>query len=271
MKINELSKLTKINPETIRMYRNEGFLHPVKQNNGYYDYSMDDYASLIYIKKLRDFDFSLKEIQQSQQEVSIDQFLQHFDDAENRLEEEIETLKQKIQYIHFERDHVLASFQENRSDAFLQQSVDEKIDLYPPYINDSFSKDSQQFFDTTTCIFIPKDILNGEIQDKVIKTKTGIGTYRSLLNRKHLPTPDHAIIIPNGLCISMILYMNTLTSINIKDLEPMMSLSKQLNKPFISDTTGYLVGIQYENNQPVYIMRIRACVEKNDVVSKDRL
>ena len=46
MKINELSKLTAINTETIRMYRNLGFLHPEKLENGYYDYSMQDYATL---------------------------------------------------------------------------------------------------------------------------------------------------------------------------------------------------------------------------------
>lgn len=271
MKINELSKLTRINPETIRMYRNSGFLHPVKQSNGYYDYSMDDYASLIYIKKLREFNFSLKDIQESQKKRNMDQFLEYFDESEKRMKEEIETLKQKIQYIHFEKDHVLASYQENTTDAFLQQSVDEKIDLYPPYINDAFYKDSNQFFDTTTCIFIPKEILNGKIQDKIIETKVGIGTYRSLLEKKHLSTPSHAIIIPNGLCISMILHMHSLTSINIKDLKPMMRLSQELNKPFISDTTGYLVAIRYENNRPAYIMRIRACIEKNDVISKDRL
>lgn len=271
MQINELSKLTTVKPETIRLYRNQGFLHPKKLSNGYYDYSMDDFASLIYIKKLREFDFSLKEIQQSQHEAQLDQFIDHFDHAENRLEEEIETLKQKIQYIHFEKDHVLASFQENRSDAFLQQSVDEKIDLYPPYINDAFYNDKHQFFDTTTCIFIPKKILNGEIEDKLIKTKVGIGTYRSLLNRKQLPTPANAIIIPNGLCINQTVYMHTLTSINIKDLAPMMTLSKQLNKPFISDTTGYLVGIHNKDGKTVYVMRIRACVEQNDIVSRDRL
>ncbi len=40
MKINELSRITNIHPETIRMYRQKGFLHPQKQENGYYDYTM---------------------------------------------------------------------------------------------------------------------------------------------------------------------------------------------------------------------------------------
>ena len=64
MKINELSKITFIHPETIRMYRNMGLLHPKKLENGYYDYSTQDFVSLVYLRKLRVYNFSIEEIQE---------------------------------------------------------------------------------------------------------------------------------------------------------------------------------------------------------------
>ena len=51
----------------------------------------------------------------------------------------------------------------------------------------------------------------------------------------------------------------------------MINYAKKLNKKFISDTTGYLVGVTYEDKDPVYIMRIRACIETNDVISSTRI
>ena len=43
MKIRELSKLSFVNPETIRVYRNKGMLRPQRDiQNGYYDYSIED-------------------------------------------------------------------------------------------------------------------------------------------------------------------------------------------------------------------------------------
>ena len=113
--------------------------------------------------------------------------------------------------------------------------------------------------------------MNGEVKDEIIETKVGIGTYLSIYHKMHVEVPHNAITIPNGLCITQIVYMKDLTHINILDIAPMMNYAKKLNKKFISDTTGYLVGVTYEDKDPVYIMRIRACIETNDVVSSTRI
>lgn len=274
MKINELSKLTAINTETIRMYRNLGFLHPEKLENGYYDYSMQDYASIIHLKKLRAFDFSLQDIHESEHLDSLEEYLSRFKKVEIELHKEIESIQKKIDFIHFEMEHVLSTISTYDANVSLNQSVDTKIDIYPPFETNQLvdhTTYSNYFLYTTTPIFISKDILNGDIKDEIIETNVGIGTYLSIYQKMHVEIPDNAITIPNGLCITQIVYMKDLTHINILDIAPMINYAKKLNKKFISDTTGYLVGVTYEDKDPVYIMRIRACIETNDVVSSTRI
>lgn len=274
MKINELSKLTAINTETIRMYRNLGFLHPEKLENGYYDYSMQDYASIIHLKKLRAFDFSLQDIHESEHLDSLEEYLSLFKKVEIELHKEIESIQKKIDFIHFEMEHVLSTMSTYDANVSLNQSVDTKIDIYPPFETNQLvdpTTYSNYFLYTTTPIFISKDILNGDIKDEIIETNVGIGTYLSIYQKMHVEIPDNAITIPNGLCITQIVYMKDLTHINILDIAPMINYAKKLNKKFISDTTGYLVGVTYEDKDPVYIMRIRACIETNDVVSNTRI
>jgi DNA-binding transcriptional MerR regulator len=274
MKINELSKLTAINTETIRMYRNLGFLHPEKLENGYYDYSMQDYASIIHLKKLRAFDFSLQDIHESEHLDSLEEYLSRFKKVEIELHKEIESIQKKIDFIHFEMEHVLSTMSTYDANVSLNQSVDTKIDIYPPFETNQLvdpTTYSNYFLYTTTPIFISKDILNGDIKDEIIETNVGIGTYLSIYQKMHVEIPDNAITIPNGLCITQIVYMKDLTHINILDIAPMMNYAKKLNKKFISDTTGYLVGVTYEDKDPVYIMRIRACIETNDVISSTRI
>ena len=274
MKINELSKLTAINTETIRMYRNLGFLHPEKLENGYYDYSMQDYASIIHLKKLRAFDFSLQDIHESEHLDSLEEYLSRFKKVEIELHKEIESIQKKIDFIHFEMEHVLSTMSTYDANVSLNQSVDTKIDIYPPFETNQLvdpTTYSNYFLYTTTPIFISKDILNGDIKDEIIETNVGIGTYLSIYQKMHVEIPDNAITIPNGLCITQIVYMKDLTHINILDIAPMINYAKKLNKKFISDTTGYLVGVTYEDKDPVYIMRIRACIETNDVVSNTRI
>lgn len=274
MKINELSKLTAINTETIRMYRNLGFLHPEKLENGYYDYSMQDYASIIHLKKLRAFDFSLQDIHESEHLDSLEEYLSRFKKVEIELHKEIESIQKKIDFIHFEMEHVLSTISTYDANVSLNQSVDTKIDIYPPFKKNQLvdpTTYSNYFLYTTTPIFISKDILNGDIKDEIIETNVGIGTYLSIYQKMHVEIPDNAITIPNGLCITQIVYMKDLTHINILDIAPMMNYAKKLNKKFISDTTGYLVGVTYEDKDPVYIMRIRACIETNDVISSTRI
>lgn len=51
MKIHELARLSGVNPETIRMYRQKGLLHPAKLANGYFDYSACNLYELMFVQQ----------------------------------------------------------------------------------------------------------------------------------------------------------------------------------------------------------------------------
>lgn len=276
MHIKELSNITGVNPETIRMYRKQGHLHPTKnEKNGYYDYSIEDYTSLSRVRKFRELGFSLEEISILENKQDLDILLDNLDNAELRLQNRIEKLEERIRYIQFERSHIISSQETlNDGNVSLDQSIDEKIDFYQPFEPENFpifDTSKNHFFYTTTTIYVPKDILNGPVIDKVIETKVGIGTYRSIIDKINLDIGDRGIRIPNGLSISQTITMKDLEHINILDLKPMMAYAKKLNKPFISDTTGYLVNIYFENDKPVYLIRIRACIEENNIINPNRI
>ena len=65
MKVNELSKRTGINLETIRYYEKQGILpEPKRQANGYRSYDEESVTQLIFIKNCRRLGFSLEDIKQ---------------------------------------------------------------------------------------------------------------------------------------------------------------------------------------------------------------
>lgn len=62
MKIHELARLSGVNPETIRMYRQKGLLHPARLANGYFDYSACNLYELMFVRKLRGANLGLETI-----------------------------------------------------------------------------------------------------------------------------------------------------------------------------------------------------------------
>ena len=65
IKVNELSKRTGINLETIRYYEKQGILpEPKRQANGYRSYDEESVTQLLFIKNCRQLGFSLEDIKQ---------------------------------------------------------------------------------------------------------------------------------------------------------------------------------------------------------------
>lgn len=275
MKIKELALMAGVNPETIRMYRNMGYLQPEKLKNGYYDYSVKDFATLARLRKFRELGFSLEEIGDLRKQEELSPLLMKLDMTEKRLEEDLKSLHEKIRYIHFEKSHILASQKILEfGKVSLEQSIDEKIDFYQPLEPEEFpifDTTKNHFFYTTISIFIPKEILNGPVEDKVIHTEIGIGTYKFIFDELNIDVSNRGIHVPNGLSISQVIQLENLNQMNILDLAPMMNYAKKMGKPFLSDTTGYLIDTYYENGKAVYLIRIRACVEENDIIHPDRV
>ena len=265
MKINELSHIAGIHPETIRMYRKKGFLHPAKQENGYYDYTMEDYVSLIYLKKLREFNLSLDEAHTYEHSTDASELASILDKQESAIDREIEILKLKKRYVEIEKRHIRESFETSSYDVKIMQSIDDKIDLYD--LSTSFGKpdDKTSFYLTSTpTIMIPKEVLNSADSSEIIRPKIGVGAYRYMLEKRKISIPKQANIIPNGIYISQTISLHDLNCISLSSLSPMISYSQKIHKQFVSDTTGYLIRIRYEQDRPVYDFRIRACIMVND-------
>lgn len=65
MKVNELSKLLHITPDTVRYYTRIALLSPIKDSiNGYNYYTESDQRRLRFILSARQLGFSIKEIKQ---------------------------------------------------------------------------------------------------------------------------------------------------------------------------------------------------------------
>lgn len=266
MHINELSKLTGINKETIRSYREKGFLHPLQDDNGYYNYTSGDFTSLVYLAKLRSYQIGLEDIQKFYHPADVHELDTVFDKEEDRIRSKIASLERSLRFLEFERRHVHKSFETDAQEVLETQSIDEKIDFYDFYDEKERKAHFSDILQTTTpTLFISREILNGPVMDKVISMKAGLGTYRYLLEERNMKVPEGGVIVPNGICLSQMLVVDHLDEVNILQLAPMMNYAKEHHRTFISDTTGYLMRIETGEGSPSFFFRIRACVEQNDI------
>ncbi|MBR4454667.1 MAG: hypothetical protein IKS32_00405, partial [Solobacterium sp.] len=106
----------------------------------------------------------------------------------------------------------------------------------------------------------------GPVEDRRISIRSGVGTYRYVLNENAITEiPESAVIIPNGLNVSQVVALRSLKEMNVLDLSPMMNYAKRNHLTFLSDTTGYLMRVRMIEGRPEFHFRIRACFETNDL------
>lgn len=268
MKINELARLSGINPETIRSYRNKGLLHPVKQENGYYEYSAADYVSLAYIRKMRGYSFTIDDISRMYESQNPEFLLSVFDHEKEFLTAQIADLQNKLRFLELERRHVMESSTIN--DVMIMQSIDDKIDFYDlDYFltNAHASHPLGIYAMMTPTLWIDPDVLNGIVTDETVSIRAGIGTYRYLLKDLNTTPPETAITIPNGVCISQMLEVEDMNFISRRQIMPMIRFAAENNYHYLSGTTGYLMNIENRGGRQICHFRIRAVVEKNNVHS----
>lgn len=95
MKIHELAHLSDVNPETIRMYRQKGLLHPARLANGYFDYSACNLYELMFVRKLRGANLGLETIASFYAEDGQAGALRNMKQEIRALEEAIRELEQR--------------------------------------------------------------------------------------------------------------------------------------------------------------------------------
>ena len=98
MKIKDIANLAEISKESIRYYESLGLLKPVRNQNGYREYSESDLNNLFFILNLKKLNLKLDKIQilmaLKNQETSI----QCKSETLNFLDTHINILKEKIAF-----------------------------------------------------------------------------------------------------------------------------------------------------------------------------
>ncbi|MCR5447820.1 MAG: MerR family transcriptional regulator [Solobacterium sp.] len=266
MNIRNLSLLTGINAETIRSYRIKGLLKPAKKQNGYYSYTIEDYITLIHLRKLRGFSMSLDMINRYYHTDNENELVSMIDEEQSELRKQMAQMELELRLLEFEKKHI-RQVGENGQNIYLLDAIDEKVDYYDLFDSEHFISDNNPFSDiyayTSPTLRITKEILNGECTERMIPIQAGFGAYRHVIIENHLPMPtSNYIIIPKTYCICQIITLSRLDRMNLMILKPLMDYAKQNNYIFISDTTGYLLRVQIKDDQTQFRFRIRAAVEK---------
>ena len=105
MKIHELSEMTHVKAETIRMYRNKGLLAPVKRESGYYEYTEDDVMFLLFIRKLRGMNLSIPTISFTYEHDTALDIVSLFQKEYDAIEENIRQLRKQQEMLKLHIKH----------------------------------------------------------------------------------------------------------------------------------------------------------------------
>ncbi len=262
MKINELAKLSGLNAETIRKYRDRGLLKP-RQNpeNGYYEYSQADFLNLLYIRKLRGAYLSLDAIESSCIRGDAESLLEGYRAAIRNLEEQIRELRRREMMLsltarHYERDA------ESMGEIRMIDAFDTKYDSYfgaaPPDAVQKIWIRNVDLFTLVLCI--ERRYFEDEEIPERVPVRIGLGTYEKILKEMELPLPKDVRIFPKGRCASFFVSLERLDSVDAGSLSPIRKWLREKGLKPEDDSTAYLYRVDTSRGLPVFIFCVRVPV-----------
>lgn len=141
-KIHEIARLFHLHPDTLRYYEEKGLLHPVRGENNYRMYTIQDVCTLNVIRSLRELDLPTEEIRAYLERRSVEETLVFLDRQEALLEEKLALLQSARQealqrrrrlerYRAMPEGQVTVTEEEARPYVFLQKDVilDKEVDF----------------------------------------------------------------------------------------------------------------------------------------------
>ena len=94
--IGELSNLFNISVDSIRYYEKKGLICPTRnENNGYREYSLDDFQTLVMIRELLGLDFHKEQISEFLKNRNISTTMEMLDTELSIIKEKMEVLQKK--------------------------------------------------------------------------------------------------------------------------------------------------------------------------------
>ena len=263
MLVNKLSKLTGINIETIRLYRNKGLLKPKKNpKNGYYHYSDKDVFVLNHIQLLRMQNISLNDIYNIFQSSNTIEIQNHLDSQINEIIKEIDQLNKKLNTLLTTYSHIKETPQYKKVD--LIHINDKKYDYYEKkQIKNIKNLCINSLIPFSIAISFDATILNDDLNNSLIPIETGIGIYnKDFKNANIINIPPNYTIIPSGNYIITLIKLKNLKNIDTNQLLPIKEYAKKHQLLFTGVTTSFITHIDYCKDKPVFHLRLRAQVIK---------
>lgn len=93
--IQEIANLYNIGVDSIRYYEKKGLISPLRGDNGYRYYSLDDISRMNIIRDLLGLSFSTEQIKEYLDDFNLDKTLAIMGDESKHIEEELKRLKDK--------------------------------------------------------------------------------------------------------------------------------------------------------------------------------
>ena len=247
MKINELAKLSGLNSETIRKYRERGLLKPARNpENGYYEYSWPDFLNLLYIRKLRGANLSLDAIEATCRSGDAESLLQGYRETIADLEKQVRELKRREMMLsitarHYERDAQAAD--QDKPDQIRKRWI-ENVDLFTLVVCIE-----QRYFE------------DAELPER-IPIRIGIGTYENIIREEHIRMPKQVSVFPKAKYASFFLEVaDDLRSVPAERLEPVRQFLREQDLHAQGNSTAYLYRVDTSGTQPRFIFCVRVMVE----------
>ena len=266
MKVTELAKLTGLNAETIRKYRERGLLKPRCQpENGYYEYSFLDLLNLLYIRKLRGANLSLDTIASTYTGGDAESLLAGYRST-------IETLDEQIRILTRRRRMLMLTYRHYERDAAAGESVrliESFGDKYDSYLGDTLDDPAQKWWVENVDLFtlvvgIERRYFEQEELPEHVPIRIGLGTYEPILKENSAPLPAQYRLFPQGTYASFFLEVEDLDTVPAAALQPVRTfLAREHLRP-LGDTTAYLYRVDYRDGVLHFIFCMRIQVEKTE-------
>lgn len=262
MKINQLSKITGVNAETIRMYRNLGLLKPVQLSNGYYDYSTDDLRNLLHIRKLRGAGLGLDNIRYMAMHDNQTEVFDALQEEYDALSEQIASLQKEQFMLKLTMDH----FRLYKDNPGGPVELDVEYDSYSIFPHGDYRADSAEWIKNinlmTQSLRIPPEFLLSSPLPAKLPVEIGVGTYKNIIDDNNLKIPSNAVCIPKGKYLTVWVTPETDRSISSKQILPLIEYAKNHGYRLTGDSTAFLYRVDQRGKDMKFVYRFRARVEK---------
>lgn len=263
MNINKLAKMTLTSKETIRVYREKGLLHPQKnKNNNYFVYTMREFCTILFIKKMRYFNMSLANIKDLLNKSNQHIFIEKYNQQIEALEEEKKHINSQIKHLKMAKEYLESSL-ESEGGVIEQFFSSTRYDIYPELLKkedkgifEDMLKRSDIYINT---VYISKESILDDSKGQ-LSIYFGLGINDAVVEQYKVKVPSQAIIFPSGIYLVTMIKVTQFEGISQEVIKPIINYAKENNYKLLSGVTSFLAYIDHTSNS--YFYRIRVLVEK---------